>query len=199
MALFNKNKGNENEKPVEVPTVSAEVVKTQIDQNCYLESDDIETMFGKYEALCNLDMENLNKAQKEKVHSAKLLFVNSIKLPKEDKEGLLNFIAHSLLYVRTSAAQDALKAVSKIGFTALKTVSVAGKVATLGMGSKVLNNVEKVANKAMTTDALELVNAWTIKIDSAFAAAKKLEGSFLNKDKDFADRLNDLKKQYENA
>lgn len=197
MALFNKNK--DNEKPVEVPTVSAEVVKTQIEQNCYLESDDIETMFGKYEALCNLDMENLNKAQKEKVHSAKLLFVNSIKLPKEDKEGLLNFIAHSLLYVRTSASQDALKLASKVGFTALKTVSVAGKIATLGMGSKVLNNVEKVANKAMTTDALELVNAWSIKIDSAFAAAKKLEGSFLNKDKDFADRLNDLKKQYENA
>ncbi len=69
MALFNKNK--DNEKPVEVPTVSAEVVKTQIEQNCYLESDDIETMFGKYEALCNLDMENLNKAQKEKVHSAR--------------------------------------------------------------------------------------------------------------------------------
>ena len=41
MALFNKNKGNENEKPVEVPTVSAEVVKTQVDQNSYLESDDI--------------------------------------------------------------------------------------------------------------------------------------------------------------
>ncbi|MBR3797994.1 MAG: hypothetical protein IKK36_03635 [Bacteroidales bacterium] len=197
MALFNKNK--DNEKPIELPTVSAEEVKTQIEQNCYLESDDIETMFGKYEALCNLDMENLNKAQKEKVHIAKLLFVNSIKLPKEDKEGLLNFIAHSLLYVRTSASQDALKLASKVGFTALKTVSVAGKIATLGMGSKVLNNVEKVANKAMTTDALELVNAWTIKIDSAFAAAKKLEGSFLNKDKDFAARLNDLKKQYENA
>ena len=197
MALFNKNK--DNEKPIELPTVSAEEVKTQIEQNCYLESDDIETMFGEYEALCNLDMENLNKAQKEKVHIAKLLFVNSIKLPKEDKEGLLNFIAHSLLYVRTSASQDALKLASKVGFTALKTVSVAGKIATLGMGSKVLNNVEKVANKAMTTDALELVNAWTIKIDSAFAAAKKLEGSFLNKDKDFAARLNDLKKQYENA
>ena len=199
MALFNKNKDNENDKPVEVPTVSAEVVKTQVDQNCYLESDDIETVFGKYEALCDLDMENLNKAQKEKVHSAKLLFVNSIKLPKEDKEGLLNFITHSLWYVRTSAAQDALKVVSKVGFTALKTVSVAGKVATLGIGSKVLNNVEKVANKAMTTDSLELVNAWRLKLDSAFAAAKKLEGSFLNKDKDFADRLKNLKEQYEKA
>ena len=199
MALFNKNKSDENDKPVEVPTVSAEMVKTQIDQNCYLESDDIETMFSKYEALCNLDMENLNKMQKEKVHSAKLLFVNSIKLPKEDKEGLLNFIAHSLLYVRTSASQDALKLASKVGFTALKTVSVAGKIATLGMGSKVLNNVEKVANKAMTTDAIELVNAWKIKIDSAFSAAKKLEGNFLNKDKDFADRLKNLKEQYEKA
>ena len=199
MALFNKNKDNENDKPVEVPTVSAEVVKTQVDQNCYLESDDIETVFGKYEALCDLDMENLNKAQKEKVHSAKLLFVNSIKLPKEDKEGLLNFITHSLWYVRTSAAQDALKVVSKVGFTALKTVSVAGKVATLGIGSKVLNNVEKVANKAMTTDSLELVNAWRLKLDSAFAAAKKLEGSFLNKDKDFVDRLKNLKEQYEKA
>lgn len=197
MALFNKNK--DDEKSIEMPTVSAEVVKTQIEQNGYLESDDIETMFGKYEALCNLDMENLNKVQKERVHSAKLLFVNSIKLPKEDKESLLNFITHSLWYVRTSAAQDALKTVSKIGFTALKTVSVAGKIATLGMGSKVLNNVEKVANKAMTTDALELVNAWTIKLDSAFAAAKKLEGSFLNKDKDFADRLKNLKEQYEKA
>ncbi|MBO7134771.1 MAG: hypothetical protein J6W06_11535, partial [Bacteroidales bacterium] len=78
-------------------------------------------------------------------------------------------------------------------------VSVAGKVATLGMGSKVLNNVEKVANKAMTTDSLELVNAWKIKIDSAFSAAKKLEGNFLNKDKDFADRLKNLKEQYEKA
>ena len=51
----------------------------------------------------------------------------------------------------------------------------------------------------MTTDALELVNAWTIKLDSAFAAAKKLEGSFLNKDKDFTDRLKNLKEQYEKA
>ena len=193
------------------PAISDDAVKTLIEQNRYQEGADMETMFGMYNALCDIDLENLSKTQSDKIHSAKLLFVISgfilkpltqeaVKAQLQKlryKDGLLNFIAHSLLYIRTSTGQDALKVVSKIGFATLKTVSVAGKIATLGMGSKVLNNVEKVVNKAMTTDSLELVNVWRIKLDSAFKYAKELEGSSLNKDKHFVDRLNELKKQYE--
>ncbi|MBQ3642393.1 hypothetical protein II906_10800 [bacterium] len=179
------------------PAISDDAVKTLIEQNRYQEGADMETMFGMYNALCDIDLENLSKTQSDKIHSAKLLFVNNINLPKENKDELLNFITHSLLYIRTSTGQDALKVVSKIGFATLKTVSVAGKIATLGMGSKVLNNVEKVVNKAMTTDSLELVNVWRIKLYSAFKYAKELEGSSLNKDKHFVDRLNELRKQYE--
>lgn len=105
----------------------------------------------------------------------------------------------TLPHARTSTAQDALQAVSKIGFGALKTVSVAGKVATLGMGGKVLDNVEKVANKALQTGALELVNVWRQKLETSFKNAKKLEGGLLSKDKEFANSLSDLRKQYESA
>lgn len=112
---------------------------------------------------------------------------------------MLDFIIHALPHARTSTAQDALQAVSKIGFDALKTVSVAGKVATLGMGGKVLDNVEKVANKALQTGALELVNVWRQKLETSLENAKKLEKETLSTDKEFSDRLADLRKQYKSA
>lgn len=197
MSLFNKTKPSES--PTETATVSTEELKAQIDQNRYSEDDTVEQLFGKYDALCLLEMENLDKPQKTMVHQAKLLFVNSIQPPKEDKQAVLDFIIHALPHARTSTAQDALQAVSKIGFGALKTVSVAGKVATLGMGGKVLDNVEKVANKALQTGALELVNVWRQKLETSFKNAKKLEGGLLSKDKEFANSLSDLRKQYESA
>lgn len=197
MALFNKNKPSES--PTETATVSTEELKAQIDQNRYSGNDTVEQLFGKYDTLCLLEMENLDKPQKTLVQQAKLLFVNSLQPPKEDKQAVLDFIIHALPHARTSTAQDALQAVSKIGFGALKTVSVAGKVATLGMGGKVLDNVEKVANKALQTGALELVNVWRQKLETSFENAKKLEGGLLSKDKEFANSLSDLRKQYESA
>lgn len=197
MALFNKTKPSES--PTETATVSTEELKAQIDQNRYSEDDTVEQLFGKYDALCLLEMENLDKPQKTLVHQAKLLFVNSLQPPKEGKQEVLDFIIHALPHARTSTAQDALQAVSKIGFGALKTVSVAGKVATLGMGGKVLDNVEKVANKALQTGALELVNVWRQKLETSFENAKKLEKETLSTDKEFSDRLADLRKQYKSA
>ena len=197
MALFNKTKPQNTTAETEM--VSVEVLKAQIDQNCYSVHDTVAQLFGKYDALCMLEMENLDKPQKTMVHQAKLLFVNSIQPPKEDKQAVLDFIIHALPHAHTSTAQDALQAVSKIGFGALKTVSVAGKVATLGMGGKVLDNVEKVANKALQTGALELVNVWRQTLETAFKNAKNLEGGLLSKDKEFADKLAALRKQYESA
>lgn len=197
MALFNKDK-NQDSNNTEVVLYSGDEIKTLIDTNKHLETDNVETIFSKYEDLCGLDADRLSKESKEKLHSAQLLYVGNIDPPKE-KEELLNFIVNALVHAKTTAAQDALKTVSKVGFTALKTVSIAGKVATLGMGSKVINNVEKIANKAMTSDSLELVNLWRQKIDVAFNYASKLEGGMFDKDKDFVARIKELKKQYESA
>lgn len=197
MALFNKDK-NQDSNNTEVVLYSGDEIKTLIDTNKHEQSDNVDTIFSKYEDLCGLDADRLSKESKEKLHSAQLLYVGSIDPPKE-KEELLNFIVNALVHAKTTAAQDALKTVSKVGFTALKTVSIAGKVATLGMGSKVINNVEKIANKAMTSDSLELVNLWRQKIDVAFNYASKLEGGMFDKDKDFVARIKELKKQYESA
>ena len=116
MALFNKNK--QKEEPEEPKAISTEEIKTIINQNCYSEADNIEQLFGKYDVLCMLDAGDLDKQQKTMLHNAKLLFVNSILPPKEDKQQLFDFVVHALPHVKSTTAQDALQAVSKIGFTA---------------------------------------------------------------------------------
>jgi len=189
---------NPKKAGADVVLYSAEEIKTLIDTNKHLETDNVEAIFGKYEELCCFDTQRLSKEGKAKIHSAQLLYIGSIDPPR-DKQELLDFIVNALLYARTSAAQSALKAVSKVGFTALKTVSIAGKVATLGIGSKAINSVENIANKAMTTDSLELINLWRQKIEVAFNYASKLEGGLFDKDKEFVARIKELKKQYESA
>lgn len=204
MSLFNKTK-SQNE-PTGTVTVSTEELKAQIDQNRFSGNDTVEQLFGKYDTLCLLEMKNLDKPQKTMVHQAKLLFVNSIQPPKEDKQEVLNFITHALLYVRPSAQKDALQNVSKLASSALRTVTKLGtdlggfgEVMELVEESDVMNGAGKIVNKYIHTQAGELVNVWRQKLDAAFANAKKLEKETLSTDKEFSDRLADLRKQYKSA
>lgn len=204
MALFNKTKP-QNE-PAGTMAISAEDLKAHIDQNCYSVHDTVSQLFGKYDALCMLEMENLDKPQKTMVQQAKLLFVNSLQPPKEDKQEVLNFITYALLYVRPSAQKGALQSVSKLAFSALKTMTKLGtdlggfgEVIELVEESDVMNGVGKMANKYIHTQAGELVSVWRQKLDAAFANAKKLKKGSLSTDKEFANSLSDLRKQYESA
>lgn len=204
MSLFNKTKP-QNE-PTETVTVSTEALKAQIDQNRFSGNDTVEQLFGKYDTLCLLEMANLDKPQKTMVHQAKLLFVNSIQPPKEDKQEVLNFITYALLYVRPSAQKGALQSVSKLAFSALKTMTKLGtdlggfgEVIELVEESDVMNGAGKIVNKYIHTQAGELVNVWRQKLDAAFANAKKLEKETLSTDKEFSDRLADLRKQHKSA
>ena len=204
MALFNKNKPSAHHTGT--VTVSTEELKAQIDQNRFSGNDTVEQLFGKYDTLCLLEMKNLDKPQKTMVQQAKLLFVNSIQPPKEDKQEVLNFITYALLYVRPSAQKGALQSVSKLAFSALKTMTKLGtdlggfgEVIELVKESDVMNGVGKMANKYIHTQAGELVSVWRQKLDAAFANAKKLEKGSLSTDKEFSDRLADLRKQYKSA
>lgn len=204
MALFNKNKPSAHHTGT--VTVSTEELKAQIDQNRFSGNDTVEQLFGKYDTLCLLEMKNLAKPQKTMVQQAKLLFVNSLQPPKEDKQEVLNFITYALLYVRPSAQKGALQSVSKLAFSALKTMTKLGtdlggfgEVIELVEESDVMNGVGKMANKYIHTQAGELVNVWRQKLDAAFANAKKLKKGSLSTDKEFSDRLADLRKQYKSA
>lgn len=53
--------------------------------------------------------------------------------------------------------------------------------------------------KKSKPQAGELVSVWRQKLDAAFANAKKLEKETLSTDKEFSDRLADLRKQYKSA
>lgn len=204
MALFNKNKPSAHHTGT--VTVSTEELKAQIDQNRFSGNDTVEQLFGKYDTLCLLEMKNLDKPQKTMVQQAKLLFVNSLQPPKEDKQEVLNFITYALLYVRPSAQKGALQSVSKLAFSALKTMTKLGtdlggfgEVIELVEESDVMNGVGKMANKYIHTQAGELVSVWRQKLDAAFANAKKLKKETLSTDKEFSDRLADLRKQYKSA
>ncbi|MBQ4434210.1 MAG: hypothetical protein II894_08660 [Bacteroidales bacterium] len=204
MSLFNKTKP-QNE-PAGAMAISAEELKAQIDQNRFSGNDTVEQLFGKYDILCLLEMKNLDKPQKTMVQQAKLLFVNSLQPPKEDKQEVLNFITYALLYVRPSAQKGALQSVSKLAFSALKTATKLGtdlggfgEVMELVEESDLMNGVGKIVNKYIHTQAGELVNVWRQKLDAAFANAKKLEKETLSTDKEFSDRLADLRKQYKSA
>ena len=204
MSLFNKTKP-QNE-PAGAMAISAEELKAQIDQNRFSGNDTVEQLFGKYDTLCLLEMKNLDKPQKTMVQQAKLLFVNSIQPPKEDKQEVLNFITYALLYVRPSAQKGALQSVSKLAFSALRTVTKLGtdlgglgEVMELVEESDVMNGAGKMANKYIHTQAGELVSVWRQKLDAAFANAKKLKKGSLSTDKEFSDRLADLRKQYKSA
>lgn len=177
MLLFNKTKP-QNES-AETMAISAEELKAQIDQNRFSGNDTVEQLFGKYDTLCLLEMKDLDKPQKTMVQQAKLLFVNSLQPPKEDKQEVLNFITYALLYVRPSAQKGALQSVSKLAFSALKTMTKLGtdlvglgEVMELVEESDVMNGAGKIVNKYIHTQAGELVNVWRQKLDAAFANAK---------------------------
>lgn len=204
MSLFNKTKPTN--EPAGAMAISAEELKAQIDQNRFSGNDTVEQLFGKYDTLCLLEMKNLDKLQKTMVQQAKLLFVNSLQPPKEDKQEVLNFITYALLYVRPSAKKDALQSVSKLASSALRTVTKLGtdlgglgEVMELVEESDVMNGAGKIVNKYIHTQAGELVNVWRQKLDAAFANAKKLKKGSLSTDKEFSDRLADLRKQYKSA
>lgn len=204
MSLFNKT--NQQNEPAGAMAISAEELKAQIDQNRFSGNDTVEQLFGKYDTLCLLEMKNLDKLQKTMVQQAKLLFVNSLQPPKEDKQEVLNFITYALLYVRPSAKKDALQSVSKLASSALRTVTKLGtdlgglgEVMELVEESDVMNGAGKIVNKYIHTQAGELVNVWRQKLDAAFANAKKLKKGSLSTDKEFSDRLADLRKQYKSA
>ena len=191
MKLF-KRDSKENS----LPALSKKDIQESVVANKYVEEDDVTAVFDKYIALCELYDNVTDREGKNKVHQAQLLFINAIQAPKEKNE-ILEMISNTILYVKSSLGQDAMRAASTIGFTALKIVKFAGAAATLGMANKALTKAEELANKAMRTDAEELTKAWRSRARVLFDAAKKMTGGMFNEDKAFAMQLKELKKQYD--
>ena len=180
------------EKPT---TISSEEVNAVINANLYEEGDSISQVFQKYETLSDFSNKKLEKGDSEKLHRAQLTFISSIISP-DDKQVMLDLIAHSLPYTKKDLSSKALKTATNIGFAALKAVSLTAKVATLGIAGKAVDNLEQLAQQAIGRNTEELANAWQSKVDSLFADAKELAGGMFNGDRQFKTKLSELSEQY---
>ncbi len=197
MALFDKIS---QKKDTETVLVDKEVIERLIAENKYEQSDSFATALQKYENLRKMIEQPAEKVAKQKLHDAMLVFANSIVLPT-DKKDIIDFLVQTMQYTRTSTLNDAINVAADIGFKAAKTAHFLGNVATLGIASKVFDSAEKLTKKALTTNETELATAWTQKIETLLAAAKKQYGGNLfggGGDKDFMNQLDALKKQLEN-
>lgn len=191
MALFDKFTQKSNE-----PTIS--VTDKELNQfladNKYVEADPLETNLQKYSNLCTFGDRPIEKRVQQKLHDAKLAFVNSFVLPTEKKD-IIDFLVQTMHYTRTGALNDAISLAANIGFKAAKTAGAVGKVATLGLAGKVLDNAEKLTQKALTTKETELANAWTLKLEALIKSAKNLYGGMFGGDKEFLRQIDDIKRQ----
>lgn len=191
MALFDKFTQKSKETIV---AVTDDELHQLIADNKYNEADSLATSLQKYSNLCTFGEQPLEKRVQQKLHDAKLAFVNTIVLPTEKKD-ILDFLAHTMHHTRTGALNDAINLAANIGFKAAKTANTVGKMATLGLAGKVLDNAEKLTKKALTTKETELANAWTLKLQTLIRSAKDLYGGMFGGDKDFLRQIDDLKKQ----
>lgn len=191
MALFDKFTLKSNETTV---AVTEEELNQILSDNKYDGADSLATYLQKYSNLCTFSEQPLEKRVQQKLHDAKLAFVNSIVLPTEKKD-ILDFLAQTMHHTRTGALNDAINLAANIGFKAAKTANTVGKVATLGLAGKVFDNAEKLTKKALTTKESELANAWTLKLQTLIRSAKDLYGGMFGGDKDFMRQIDDLKQQ----
>lgn len=186
----------EEEKPsAKNKYISSEEVNAVINANMYSDSDSVTQTFQKYEVLCDYSNKKLEKSDRDKLHRAQLTFISSIISP-DDKQVMLDLIAHSLPYTKKDLSSKALKTATNIGFAALKAVSLTAKVATLGIAGKAVDNLEQLAQQAIVRNTEELANAWQSKVDSLFADAKELAGGLFNGDRQFKAKLSELSEQY---
>lgn len=58
-----------------------------------------------------------------------------------------------------------------------------------------MNQVEKITKKVLTTNDGELASAWEMKIKAQIQLAKKTYGGLLRKDKDFLNQLKSIENQ----
>lgn len=192
MGLLDKIK---QKKDVEAVVVAKDIIEKLIAENKYDQSDSVATVLQKYENLRMMSEQPTEKGAKQKLHDAMLMFVNSIVLPTDKKE-ILDFLVQTMHYTRTSTLNDAVNIAADLGFKVAKTAGMLGKVATLGMASKVLDDAEKLTKKALTTNDTELATAWTLKIEALLKAAKKQHGgNMFGGDKEFRNQLDAIKKQ----
>lgn len=192
MGLLDKIK---QKKDVEAVVVAKDIIEKLIAENKYDQSDSVATVLQKYENLRMMSEQPTEKDAKQKLHDAMLMFVNSIVLPTDKKE-ILDFLVQTMHYTRTSTLNDAVNIAADLGFKVAKTAGMLGKVATLGMASKVLDDAEKLTKKALTTNDTELATAWTLKIEALLKAAKKQHGgNMFGGDKEFRNQLDAIKKQ----
>ncbi len=178
-------------------TVTSEEMNTVINNNLYSSDDSIAQTFQKYETLCDYTDKKLEKHDREKLHRAQLAFINSIVSP-DDKQSMLDLIAHTLPYTKKDLSSKALKTVTNIGFFALKAVSVTAKVATVGLAGKAVDNLEQLAQQAIVRNAEELANAWQNKAECLLSDAKELAGGLFSGDRQFKSKLAELAEQYKN-
>lgn len=192
MGLLDKIK---QKKDVEAVVVAKDIIEKLIAENKYDQSDSVATVLQKYENLRMMSEQPTEKGAKQKLHDAMLMFVNSIVLPT-DKKDILDFLVQTMHYTRTSTLNDAVNIAADLSFKVAKTAGMLGKVATLGMASKVLDDAEKLTKKALTTNDTELATAWTLKIEALLKAAKKQHGgNMFGGDKEFRNQLDAIKKQ----
>lgn len=192
MGLLDKIK---QKKDVEAVVVAKDIIEKLIAENKYDQSDSVATVLQKYENLRMMSEQPTEKGAKQKLHDAMLMFVNSIVL-LTDKKDILDFLVQTMHYTRTSTLNDAVNIAADLGFKVAKTAGMLGKVATLGMASKVLDDAEKLTKKALTTNDTELATAWTLKIEALLKAAKKQHGgNMFGGDKEFRNQLDAIKKQ----
>lgn len=189
----------EKKEQISESQVEEKEVDDIISKSRYSSSDSIVVMFKKYNALNNILQLNLSKFQVEKVYAAKSVFVNSICLP-ENREKILELITTAMPFAKTTAISGFVKGLTDIGFGAVKTFGVVGKVATLGLASDVIDQAEKFTKKVIVSSDAEIANLWKSKLIQMIKDAKKAikGGIFLSDDdKNYSEHLKTLEKQLE--
>ena len=192
MGLFNKKKESPDGSAPEVPVFTNERLDAVIGECKYDRNDPLPQMLGKYEQLIRTRSQVKDRAMSKKLRDAMLVFIGSIQLLRE-KESILEFLNQSIPYCRTDVLNNAVNLVAGVGFAAAKTVGFVGKVATLGVASKYINQAEDLTKKAIMSDAAELSEAWERKLHAQINLAKELYGGVFSSEKEFIRQINEIK------
>lgn len=192
------------EKKVAEQVISSDELNAIISNNLYSANGSVVETFQKYEILCDYVNKKLESCDRDKLHRAQLTYISSIASP-EDKEVMLELIAHCLPYTKKKLSDKALQAAANIGAGALKAVSFSAKVvkvATLGklsvanIAANAVDNAAELTQQAAITNSEELAATWRSKVDSLFADAKELAGGMFSGDRQFKTKLAELSEQY---
>lgn len=185
-----KDKVEENKKANNV--VDKNTFDKILSENKYSRNDTVDVMFGKYEALCDLSDMELDKRQKEKVHNARITFAAELPVP-QDVDEALSLVSRALPYAKKPVGSEVVRTLTSIGFGAINTVSTVGKIASFGVLSKSINQVENIAKKVITSDDYELACAWQSKLQQIIADVKNKLKFF--GDKELKSIVSELEKQ----